>query len=414
MFRIVLAVLCLTACGQRTLDADHAVDTSSARSTLEDAAILWTANNATLAELDFDVALDTRAAVGVHQGRPFATVAEVDAVRYVGSVSLQRMADYGMPMVEARADALQLVLDATPEFLEAFTGADDTDVWNWQHNPNQPWSMEHREAIEAWIALRTTCPPNQVVAAGGEVYPDLETAYREGPAALMLCEGEHVFDFPLDNRSNVFWNGLGEGTLLRVDRPTSPWSRLGWSELGTLRLTGDDLTLDGGSLVKGVEVENRLTLGYDAQQNVVVEDSIVRGMLRATQNARVENTSFVDGGHLAARYSWGDWTNLTVVDSHFEGAATALSVDYGSYLGAMAFRTNVHGTTFVGNGEAIAVDMDHNGTLQVRGSAFEDNGVDLIHTSWSEQVPEEDFAETYALPSGAISCTYAPLACTLY
>lgn len=62
--------------------------------------ILFAANHATFRALDEDAGLDRRAARGLVDGRPFDTVEQVDAVKYVGGAALDRLAEWG----EANAD----------------------------------------------------------------------------------------------------------------------------------------------------------------------------------------------------------------------------------------------------------------------------------------------------------------------
>ncbi len=57
--------------------------------------ILRVANGATLAELDDDVPLDSRAAQGILDNRPFGLVEDVALVPYVGATAIERLADYG-------------------------------------------------------------------------------------------------------------------------------------------------------------------------------------------------------------------------------------------------------------------------------------------------------------------------------
>lgn len=60
-----------------------------------DDAILWAANEASLTQLDDDAQLDSRAANNLVDGRPFASVAEVDAVSYVGLSALGKLEAFG-------------------------------------------------------------------------------------------------------------------------------------------------------------------------------------------------------------------------------------------------------------------------------------------------------------------------------
>ncbi|MFK7930135.1 MAG: fibrinogen-like YCDxxxxGGGW domain-containing protein [Myxococcota bacterium] len=56
--------------------------------------ILFVANTADVDELDFDVRLDSRAANNIVDQRPFDTIAELDAVSYVGDSALTKLRDY--------------------------------------------------------------------------------------------------------------------------------------------------------------------------------------------------------------------------------------------------------------------------------------------------------------------------------
>lgn len=74
----------------RTAETLELVDASS-----DDAIIVRTANEATFEELDLEVGLDVRAARGIVDRRPFETVAEIDAVPYVGATALSNLLSFG-------------------------------------------------------------------------------------------------------------------------------------------------------------------------------------------------------------------------------------------------------------------------------------------------------------------------------
>lgn len=60
-----------------------------------DAAVLWAANEASLTDLDEAAGLDSRAAQNLVDGRPFQSLAEVDAVSYVGLSALGKLEAFG-------------------------------------------------------------------------------------------------------------------------------------------------------------------------------------------------------------------------------------------------------------------------------------------------------------------------------
>lgn len=62
---------------------------------LGDEAVLWAANEASLTDLDEAAGLDSRAAQNLVDGRPFQTLAEVDAVSYVGLSALGKLEAFG-------------------------------------------------------------------------------------------------------------------------------------------------------------------------------------------------------------------------------------------------------------------------------------------------------------------------------
>ncbi|MBW2456345.1 MAG: hypothetical protein JRI68_17630, partial [Deltaproteobacteria bacterium] len=57
-------------------------------------AVIWGVNQATVAELDDDVGLDSRAAENLVAAAPFATVAEMGPIAYVGASALTKLRDH--------------------------------------------------------------------------------------------------------------------------------------------------------------------------------------------------------------------------------------------------------------------------------------------------------------------------------
>lgn len=89
-----------SACAPEAPDAlgapalDDASETALTLDTSETRKILALANTASFEELDVDVALDVRAAENIVDQRPFATLAELDDVAYVGPSALAKLRDY--------------------------------------------------------------------------------------------------------------------------------------------------------------------------------------------------------------------------------------------------------------------------------------------------------------------------------
>jgi hypothetical protein len=92
-------------------DADEQADALTAA---EEAAILYVANSSTLAALDIDAGLDSRAAKNIVAHRlgadatpgtadddPFETIAELDAIPYVSASALSKLRDYGVTVAPA-------------------------------------------------------------------------------------------------------------------------------------------------------------------------------------------------------------------------------------------------------------------------------------------------------------------------
>lgn len=94
---VTLASACANDAADTLADAadlDAEAATALTLDTSETRKILALANTASFEELDEDVALDVRAAENIVEQRPFATLAELDAVSYVGPSALAKMRDY--------------------------------------------------------------------------------------------------------------------------------------------------------------------------------------------------------------------------------------------------------------------------------------------------------------------------------
>ena len=102
----------------RTAETLELVDDTS-----DDAVILRVANEATLEELDLEVPLDQRAAEGLVAGRPFETVAQVDAVPFVGESALAGMLTWGRARFGAGSLRVRFAVDvAGPRELPTLLG----------------------------------------------------------------------------------------------------------------------------------------------------------------------------------------------------------------------------------------------------------------------------------------------------
>ena len=102
----------------RTAETLELVDDTS-----DDAVILRVANEATLEELDHEVPLDSRAAQGIVERRPFTTVAEVDAVPFVGESALASMLTFGRARFGAGSLRVRFAVDiAGPRELPMLLG----------------------------------------------------------------------------------------------------------------------------------------------------------------------------------------------------------------------------------------------------------------------------------------------------
>lgn len=87
---------CVAGCGGIATpdDGDRADDTTIPEGSCQAQQVLAVANTATLAELDDQVGLDSRAAEAIVDARedgPFETIAALDAVRFVGSSALAKL-----------------------------------------------------------------------------------------------------------------------------------------------------------------------------------------------------------------------------------------------------------------------------------------------------------------------------------
>lgn len=114
---LVLFFSILTACGSPAVDTRTGDGAGLALTAAQDAAITYFVNHpqTTLEVLDVTVGLDRRAAEGLIAARPFSTVAEIDAVAWVGPVALERLASYtlgGTPWTESVEDVSFTTLEA--------------------------------------------------------------------------------------------------------------------------------------------------------------------------------------------------------------------------------------------------------------------------------------------------------------
>jgi hypothetical protein len=77
--------------------------------------------------LDDDARLDARAARGIAEGRPFASLAELDAVPYVGPVAFERLVGYADSLGLLRCGDAEVLTEGEPntEFLETFLALQD-------------------------------------------------------------------------------------------------------------------------------------------------------------------------------------------------------------------------------------------------------------------------------------------------
>lgn len=105
---LIFCILPIIACAPSTqgpqLQDEDAVEAriSIELTDAETLAVLDLANTASFEELDQDVSLDRRAAEGIVELRPFATLDELDAVPYVGDVALEKLRAYlALPPVDA-------------------------------------------------------------------------------------------------------------------------------------------------------------------------------------------------------------------------------------------------------------------------------------------------------------------------
>jgi hypothetical protein len=94
---VTTLVACTTAPGEES-DQEHdafledgKADDTLGISAAEGRAVLRLVNNASFETLDLDVALDVRAARNIVAARPIETLAQLDAIAYVGPVALEKM-----------------------------------------------------------------------------------------------------------------------------------------------------------------------------------------------------------------------------------------------------------------------------------------------------------------------------------
>jgi len=243
----------------------------------EDALILHIANSATFEVLDDDVGLDRRAAAGIVEQRPFATVSDLDAVPYVGPSALADLLGYGIATV---------------------------------------WAV---------------CPAGHITNDAGGTYTDLGEALRRSPegSTVMLCAGVFEVDDALLNHSLVV---QGQGWDLTEVRSAGGQAITvsGWPHVLELR----DLTVS-----QGMPAEAVATVTASASASIVIDrvrfrDNTVGLYLYSALRADVLDSEFVDNVEVGL----SAFSAIEVVSegTRYEGngmAVELLTVDEASFTG---------------------------------------------------------------------------------
>ncbi len=307
-----VAASLLAACTDASESEDPANDeigsgkADAAFSDAELAGALRAANELSLEELDHEVGLSTRAASNIVAARPFATVAELDAVPYVGPYAFGRLVDRArdagwvrlLPALTSFADGAGEQIAATDKDMAVAQRPGAQTVWMFA------WDVDHWRRTSKLVSPPSTYP---FATFAESLEMDGETLVVNGGAPLTPGGATEFHAYVYEKHANGFWEltqtlpggdgGLAiEGDLLAVGdvrrwnyEPAGAVVRLyrhttqGWTEIATIESANDSfgkfLALHDGMLAIGawdegayvVDVEEALAAGTplaDAMQHL--------------------------------------------------------------------------------------------------------------------------------------------------
>lgn len=168
----------------------------------DDTLRLRAANELSYEELD--AVLDRRAAQGLVDGRPFATVEEVDAVRYVGPVALDRLLELGQAAFAAGDGQLRVAFSvqlAGPRNLPTLLGEDfdlrmpDGATSDGEGSLSTVRSFDADEYTGELESVACTLSP---VAEARNSYPAYDAYFADGVFDITMFQGHEYNDFRAD------------------------------------------------------------------------------------------------------------------------------------------------------------------------------------------------------------------------
>lgn len=395
---LLVASLSTVACGPERPDAIVQAD-GAARAADFEQIVVAVANQASFEALDLEVPLDVRAAQGLVDGRPFTSLGQVDAVPWVGPVSLERMYAYGAAEGFDRDIALiELANQLTPEALRAFAGwqEDLIEARPFEDLSGVPTSAVSR--LRDYADARNACTPSSVYAQNGNWFDTLDLAIEGTPSgtALLLCPGAYHMLPSVDAEHSLALHGMGTDTKVLGGGnelvTAEPLELVDLEWVVPTVVWNTRFTMRNVLATQPLEITHNLHL---ADGDVSVSDSVVRGRwevlrdveLRFDSTFVVEGTTFSNSPVELYGHTDNSGTHLEVLFDacRFDGALGGLRVhgsnssySQGRTVTATLRDTEIHGTNrglWLGNDVSVVfegVDL---------GLGDSDNAVDIQYTS---------------------------------
>lgn len=177
---VVVPLMGLAACGSEPGSDVMAHSEIPAEGSCEAAAMLKVANEASLAELDDEARLDSRAANNIVAARPIASLRELDEIGYVGSSALHKILDFAEAEGHLASCAVDCVDSAVLEVANTASEEELDDVVK----------LDARAAqnIVAARPLATIAELDEVAYVGSSALGKLR-AYAEAEGFVAACSG---------------------------------------------------------------------------------------------------------------------------------------------------------------------------------------------------------------------------------
>jgi len=195
----------------------------------DEAVVVRVANEATFEELDVDVGLDRRAAEGIVAGRPFETMAEVDAVPYVGPVALEDMVTWGRARFGDHAVSVRFAVDvAGPNELMTILGDRFDLLMPAGATSDGDGSLGTVRGFdpESYAGELETVPCEVVpIPAARNGYPEYQAFFEDGVFDITLFQGHDYNEARSDliETLELFWTlengGFDTAALDYADAP---------------------------------------------------------------------------------------------------------------------------------------------------------------------------------------------------